>query len=196
MIWFLKTRRVGVLGAVVLVEIALLVVVGSARVPVPSLLQSSTVPVAFAVFLPLLISSAVQYAFEAREPYIERPSVRTIGYFDAGLCLSVSLSLVAFGVFAQFAGADLVLAGTRNGVGYTGLGLLTSRFAGSRAGSFIPAAYAVSLGMFGTSRAGAIQPWQWPLLGSGSAAAALAACVLLAGGLAATIFTSNKPSAN
>ena len=187
MTWWLRTRRVPLLAAVVLAEMALVALVGGERIPVPSLAAAATVPIVAAVFLPLLVNSALQFGFEGRDWRAERSALRRVALFDVGLALALALALGAGGVLAHSLGAELALEGARNAVGYVGLGLLVAAAAGARAGSVAPAAYVVLVAAFGSGRTLATRPWNWPVHDADSVTAAGIALALLVGGAAASL---------
>lgn len=185
--WWLRSRRIGLLTAAALVQTALLAVAGDERVPVPSLLRAATVPVAAAVFIPLLAVGAFQLGLEGRDRRLERVSVQQIPRLDAGLALAFCGALLLLGLTANLAGANLALAGARNAAGYLGLGLVAGWIAGERVGVIVPAAYVVLVGLFASGTPTERRPWEWPLLPEGSAVATGAACLLLAAGVAALL---------
>lgn len=186
MIWWLRSRRVGLVAAVSAATMALVAVVGDVVIPMPSLLRAATVPTLAAVFLPLLVGAAVQHTRQEHDVSLERTGVRHVARLDAALYAAVAAGMLILAVLGHVMGAATAAAGARNAIGYLGLGLIAARVA-PQAGAVAPALYVFILALFSTGSGGDRVPWQWPLHDGGSTIGAAAALVLFAGGVAAVL---------
>lgn len=145
--------------------------------------EDSARAVPWAVLLPL--ASAIVIIYSARSPMneFERAAMRSMPFVRV-LHLSALLLLSVFAtwlVLRGVSGATSLVAGLRNLVGFSGLGLLMARAFGARLGWLLPAGWA-----FCALSTGGDGMWvglySWPIQPNGdSRAASLAAAFLVLG---------------
>jgi hypothetical protein len=193
--WWLRSRRAGALGAAIVVQLLLVLMLGGELLPTPGLLQERSARVPATVFIPLLLNSAVHFSLEGADPRLERTGVRRAWLLDLALvviaCLVVSSVSAALGVV----GSDHSLAAARNAVAYIGLGLVLSALTDTRVGAGAPAVLVLVLALFSPEAGDGETPWNWPLADGESVRAAAWAIGLCAAGMAALGLRSSAGAA-
>ena len=192
MIWWVKSRRLKLLGVAVGINALLIAVLGGAVVPTIGLRLSSA-SIAGVAIIPILVNCTIQLIREKVDWQLERSAVRNIRLLDLELLGLLVLTIVACAAVARAAGDHLAAEGARNAVGYLGLGLVVSRLAGGRVGAVAPAFYIFLLALFATPTSAQRSVLSWPLHSGDSHQALTAALLLFIGGLTAVAAGASKP---
>ncbi|WP_210874727.1 hypothetical protein [Streptomyces tagetis] len=160
----------------------------SATVPVPVLLGPVTFSMRLSFLLPLIPVCLLVHGQGRGDAAAERTAVRSMPHWD-GLSMAALLttaSLIGL-VEAVIGGWDMGLAMARNFAGFLGLALLARRFAGPGLATLVIALFPFLCAAFGIGVGGRPTFWAWPLHEPRSLLAAVAAAVLIAAGLVATL---------
>ncbi|HJQ87528.1 MAG TPA: hypothetical protein VJ820_08720 [Propionibacteriaceae bacterium] len=180
-IW-LAVRHVRLLLGVVVGLALAAIVTGNFAVPVPISLEPVAVPVA--LMLPLALSTAAAYSLGAGDELLEAVSARPLGVMDS--CLIGGLTAVAIALLLaidQIGVNPLGTAAARNTAGFIGLMYFGRLIVGGFAASLTPVAYMMVAIAFGTTAAGQVRWWAWPLAPGNDSESWLIALAFLMGGI-------------
>ncbi|MEE1929680.1 hypothetical protein V1J52_16050 [Streptomyces sp. TRM 70351] len=190
MSWWLRAHAVTGAAAAMVLCFAVAPLLGSSRLPVPSLFGGVSGGIPVPLVLPVLPAGALLYGLHRVPHACEATAVRRTGWWSTGLLAAACSAALLLGA-AEQVWLDFPLAGAvaRNTVGYLGFGLLVQRLLGAQYGPVAVALVPLGCALLGTGAGGRPYPWAWPLLPGGSAPAWGTAVALLATGAFAAFHT-------
>ena len=185
MTWWLRVHAAYGCATGLVLCFLLAPVLSASELPVPSLFSGLTGGIPVPLVLPVLPACLLLHSLD-RPPFeTEATASRRMHLWSTGLvataCTTAVLIAVAETLWLDF---PLGVAVARNVIGYVGVGLLTQRLLGARYAPVVVALLPLVCALIGLGPGGRPYGWTWPLHGSDSPAAAVAALLLLGLGCA------------
>lgn len=160
-IWLRVRRARSLIGWSVVVS-ALLLAVGATEVPIPSVVEFTSVTWPFALILPAILAIAIGYALDGGDGQLEEVAARRLHLFDVCLVSMVTVTSMAASVALHSVGwVPVGVDAARNTLGYVGLTLTARWVLGGGAGAVVTPAYVLLVVFFGGPSRDQAAWWAW-----------------------------------
>ncbi|WP_025619839.1 hypothetical protein [Salinispora cortesiana] len=193
MIWWWRTRALTAVTVAFAGSLAAAMVIGGEVLPLPSLAGALRVPIVFALLLPLVPIVFLWHGLDRSSGDLEATAFRLVAARDLGAAATIVLvTAILVGVTSATGSWQLGPGYLRNLIGCLGLAQLVTPIIGTRLAALAPVGAVTVSALFGTGRGGLVRWWAWPVADTHSTLAFAEAALLLAIGVAVTVWRFNR----